>query len=67
MHLYSGSYPPMGLDAREKTSLRGFANNKNADKPAHMRRLISAFDFRLSKSIESKLHAIFNFLATFCS
>ena len=28
---------------REKTCLRGFANNKGADQPAHPRRLISAF------------------------
>ena len=27
----------------EKTCLRGFANNKRADQPAHLRRLISAF------------------------
>ena len=30
---------------REKTSLRGFANNKGADQPAHPRTLISAFLF----------------------
>ena len=32
---------------REKTCLRGFANNKGANQPAHPRRLISAFVIRL--------------------
>ena len=40
---------------RDKTSLRGFANNKGADQPAHPRRLISAFIIRLLESIISKL------------
>ena len=40
---------------REKTCLRGFANNKSADQPAHPRSLISAFVIRFSKSITSKL------------
>ena len=31
---------------REKTWLRGFANNKGADQPAHMRSLNGAFDIR---------------------
>ena len=31
---------------REKTCLRGFANNKGADQPAHPRSLISAFAIR---------------------
>ena len=40
---------------REKTCLRGFANNKCVDQPAHQRRLISAFVIRFLKSIISKL------------
>ena len=40
---------------REKTCLRGLANNKCADQPAHPRSLISAFAFRLLKRIISKL------------
>ena len=40
---------------REKTCLRGFANNKCADQPAHPRRLISAFVIRLSRCIISRL------------
>ena len=38
---------------REKTCLqaRGFTNTKGANKPAHMRSLISAFAIRLMKSI----------------
>ena len=39
----------------EKTCLRGFANNKGTDQPAHSRSLISAFVFRLLKSIISRL------------
>ena len=38
---------------REKTCLRGFANNKGADQPAHPHRLISAFVIRLLESIIS--------------
>ena len=33
----------------------GFANNKDADQPVHLRRLISAFVIRLLESIISKL------------
>ena len=40
---------------REKSCLRGFANNKGADQPAHPRRLISAFVICLLKSIISRL------------
>ena len=47
----SGLYGPQ----REKTCLRGFANNKGADKPAHPRSLISAFVIRLLESTLSKL------------
>ena len=39
----------------ENTSLRGFANNKGADQPAHPCRLISTFVIPLLKSIISKL------------
>ena len=34
---------------REKTCLRGFANNTGADQPAHPRSLISAFVIRVLK------------------
>ena len=34
---------------------RGFANNKGADQPAHLRRLISAFVIGLMESIISQL------------
>ena len=40
---------------REKTCLRGFANNKSADQPAHPRSLISAFVIRVLESIISRL------------
>ena len=40
---------------REKTCLRGFANNKGADQPAHPRSLISAFVTRFLESIISRL------------
>ena len=40
---------------REKTCLRGFANNKRTDQPAHSRRLISAFVIRVLESIISQL------------
>ena len=48
---------PSTLDGprRDKTCLRGFANNKGADQPAHPRRLISTFVIRLLESIISKL------------
>ena len=36
---------------REKTCLRGFANNKGAGQPAHPRSLISAFVIRLLETI----------------
>ena len=36
---------------REKTCLRGFANNTGADQPAHPRRLISAYVIRFLQSI----------------
>ena len=40
---------------REKTCLRGFANNKGADQPVHPHSLISAFVIRLFESIISRL------------
>ena len=40
---------------REKTCLRGFANNTGADQPAHPRSLISAFVIRYLESILSTL------------
>ena len=40
---------------REKTCLRGFANNTGADQPAHPRSLISAFVFRFLERIISRL------------
>ena len=43
----------MGLDARKP--VWGFANNKEADQPAHLRRLISAFVIRFLESIISRL------------
>ena len=39
----------------EKTCVRGCANNKGADQPAHPRSLISAFVIRLLKSTISRL------------
>ena len=38
----------------KKTCLRGFANNKGADLPAHPHRLISAFVIHVLESIISK-------------
>ena len=38
---------------REKTCLRGFANNTGADQPAHSRSLISAFVIHF---LESTVH-----------
>ena len=40
---------------REKTCLRGFANNNSAGQPAHPCRMISAFVIRFLESIISKL------------
>ena len=39
---------------RKKTCLRGFANNKGADQPAHLRRLVSAFVIYFLESTISK-------------
>ena len=43
---WPGSFGPR----REKTCLRGFANNTGADQPAHPRSLISAFVIRFLES-----------------
>ena len=40
---------------REKTCLRGFANNTGVDQPAHPRSLISAFVIRFLESFICKL------------
>ena len=40
---------------REKTCLRGFANNTGADQPAHPRSLISAFVVRFLENFICKL------------
>ena len=40
---------------REKTYLQGFANNKGADQPVHLRSLISAFVIPILESTISKL------------
>ena len=39
----------------EKTCLQGFANNKGADQPAHLRRPVSAFVIRF---IESNIYRL---------
>ena len=39
----------------KRTCLRGFAINKGADQPAHLRSLIRTFAIRLFQSIISKL------------
>ena len=47
---------------RQITCLRGFANSKGADQPAHLRGLISAFVISLMECIKSRLatSGIFN-------
>ena len=42
-----------GLDARTQSCLRGFANKKDADQPAHQGSLISAFVIPLMESVIS--------------
>ena len=51
--------PLVGISGprHEKTCLRGFANNKGADQPAHPYRLISAFAVHFLLSIISRLAA----------
>ena len=46
---------PINGPQREKTCLRGFANNTGADQPAHALSLISAFVIRFLESIIFKL------------
>ena len=48
-------YPEIYGPQREKTCLRGFANNTGADQPAHPRSLISAFVIRFLESVICKL------------
>ena len=62
---YTTSFGPR----REKTCLRGFANNTGADQPVHPRSLISAIVIRFLESIISRLcyERNFNFLASLCS
>ena len=49
------SDPVQNGPRRDKICLRGYANNKGADQPAHQRRLTSACVIRLLESIISKL------------
>ena len=44
------SHPTLFGHRREKTCLRGFANNTGADQPAHPRSLISTFVIRFLES-----------------
>ena len=46
---------PLNGPRREKTCLPGFANNKGADQPAHLHRLINAFLIHVLQSIISRL------------
>ena len=50
MDIYSENGPQ-----REKTCLRGLANNTGADQPAHPRSLVSAFVIRVLYSTISML------------
>ena len=49
------SRPSIYGPRREKTCLRGVANNTGADQPAHLRSLISASVIHILESIISKL------------
>ena len=55
----NGPYMYLGIiiigPQREKHCLRGLASNKGADKPAHLRSLISAFVIRLLESTITRL------------
>ena len=55
--------------SRDKTGLRGFANNTGADQPVHPRSLISAFVIRFFGKyyIYACYRWNFNFLASLCS
>ena len=48
-------FPVIFGPRREKTCLRGFANNTGADQPAHPRSLISAFVVRFLENFTCKL------------
>ena len=50
VNIYHNEYGP----CRNKTCLRGFANNTGADQPAHQRSLISACVVCLTESIMSR-------------
>ena len=57
-----GFFPPGALGCfmvygprREKPCFRGFANNQDADQPAHLRSLISALVIRFLESVISEL------------
>ena len=52
---HKATEPALNEPQREKTCLRGFANNTDADQPAHPRRLISAFVIRFLVSFICKL------------
>ena len=54
---------------RDKTCLRGFANNTGADQPAHPRSLISAFCYSFLGKYHNQTFykQNFNFLASLCS
>ena len=53
MVLYHSQTAKLYEPRREKTCLQGFANNKDADQPAHSRCLISNFVIRLLENIIS--------------
>ena len=62
-----GNYGMIWALARENLTLV-FANNKGADQPAHLRRLICAFVISFWKeSYLNLLQAKLNFLASVCS
>ena len=53
--LTSTAHPLPRENMGQKTCLRGFGNNRGADQPTHLRRLISAFVIPFLESIISKL------------
>ena len=55
MELFCHYLPSQYGPRREKTCLRGFANNKGTDQPVHPCRLISAFVFHSFESIISRV------------
>ena len=55
MFIASSNTYPFEPRRREKTCLRGFANNIGAEQPAHSRRLISAFVIHVLESTISNL------------